>query len=148
MHIRFNDLVNTVVDGRLAGKSFLEISRDCAIPDPDFIQLVYTWKVHQEPITWKRQHLDLELARLETIHSAYWLDAISGDRRAASILLKANNSKMALIEKVADFPEDKTDELSEMLIESAEEAEKVEVMLRSQIDKYNELIKDIDIPRD
>jgi len=146
MGIRFNELVNIVVKGRLAGKSFLEISKDCAVPDPDFIQLVYTWKMHKEPITWKRNHLELELARAETLHLAYWLDAISGDRRAASILLKANNSRMALIQELADFPEDKIDELSEMLIENAEEAKKVEVMLRSQIDKYNELVKDIEFP--
>lgn len=142
MRILFDQLVNSVVKGKLAGKSFLEISEECAIPDPDFIQLVYIWKIHQEPISWKRHHLDLELARIEKLHSTYWIDAISGDRRAASILLKVNKSKSALIEKMADFPEDKTDEISKILIENEEGLKQVEVLLKSQIVKYNELIED------
>ncbi len=146
MRIYFEDLVDIVMKERLAGKSFLEISKKCLIPDPQFIKLVYTWKTLQEPISWKREHLDMELARAEALHSTYWLDAASGDWKAASILLKANNLRMALIEKLADFPKGKIDELSGMMIESEEELKKIETHLRSQIERYNELIKDIHYP--
>jgi hypothetical protein len=146
MRIYFENLVDLVMKERLAGKSFLEISKKCLIPDPNFIKLVYTWKNLQEPISWKREHLDLELARAEALYSAYWLDAASGDRKAASILLKANNLRMALIEKIADFPEGRIDELTGMMIESEEGLKKIEALLRSQIEKYNDLTKDIDYP--
>ena len=146
MRIYFEDLVDTVMRERLAGKSFLQISKKVSIPDPYFIQLIYTWKNMQEPVSWKRQHLDLELSRAEALHSAYWLDALSGDRKAASILIKANNSRMALVDKLADFPAGKTEELRGMLIKNAEEVKKIKTMLKSQIEKYNELLKDFHFP--
>ena len=146
MTFYLGELSDKIMRERLSGKSFVEIGEICKIPNPNFIELVYTWKKSHEPVTWKQQHLELEIARSDAMLAAYWADAISGDSKAAQIVLKTNKSRMELIQKMKDFPFDKLEETSKMIIEIESDLLVVETMLKEQLIAINEALDGVDLP--
>ena len=144
MKHNLRDLSNFVLKERLAGKSFVEISEISKILNPDFIELVYTWKKSLEPIFWKQQHFDLELLRNDALHAAYWADAIAGDSKAAQVILKVNNSKMKLVEKLENFPVDKIEEILKIKIENQSDLLEIETMLKDQLKEINKILEGFD----
>jgi len=147
MRFYLGELSEKVVKERLSGKSFVEIGKICEIPNPSFIELVYTWKMSHEPITWRQQHLDLEMTRNDALFSAYWQDALSGDSKAAEIILKINKAKIELIQKMKDFPVDRLEEASKMIIEIEADLFEVETKLKEQLEAINKALEGFDLPQ-
>ena len=144
MKHNLRDLSNFVLKEKLAGKSFVEISEITKILNPDFIELVYTWKKSLEPIFWKQQHFDLELLRNDALHAAYWADAIAGDSKAAQVILKVNNSRMKLVERIENFPVDKLEEALKLKIENQSDLLEVETILKDQLKEINKILEGFD----
>jgi ATP-dependent Lon protease len=144
MKHNLRDLSNFVLKEKMAGKSFVEISEICKILNPDFIELVYMWKKSHEPIFWKQQYFDLELLRNDALHAAYWADAIAGDSKAAQVILKVNNSRMKLVERLENFPVDKLEEALKLKIENQLDLLEVETILKDQLKEINKILEGFD----